>query len=516
MKSSNKTKQFNLQTYKFEIAFLPYDGDPLYLNPDAVLQLVLEDDLMTWYRRGMVMFQNGYESFERTLDLKKSKGIIEQTKLSDMNKSGYIFRNDGKDRISIKIKPILNEGHVTGLIEPEDDNWLIDFVGNIYDFEEPMVSDLGSKVKKVYFWDEKFQKMIEKDLFWSSSTSILNEKTQTAEYDPKNATDYERKMLTGIAIKDILTNYMLFDVDENNFDKGSTEIFHTAPNQSNVWENLNYLLENHFSDITLKSGNNDICIFIFDRTTKKFKLMPLSKIFEKAGKQVDKPKEYQIEHLVLEDIGESEESKDAGKLWMAPVLKQYDPNIDVKITRLKKYAFSDMAGVDSMREMVTTAIHTYDHKNKTFTKSVNNSLITNLSKNLKTDYIEPFLFSKTPQTLINLNKVKTNNLKVNSKHTPIANRKILDKLGHGNLILKSIMLNLCLTVELEGATHRKPARFIGVDRVTNNNSEFDYKLGGQWFIVSVKHNFFKNTYANEVVLVKPQVFDKINVNETIE
>jgi len=383
-----------------------------------------------------------------------------------------------------------------------------------------MVSDLGSKIKKLYFWDEAFQKMLERDLYnkneaiWSTATSTLNENTTITNYDAKKASDFQREMYTGDAIRDIIVNYLGFDVDVENFDKGSTRLFHTAPANSNVWDNISYLLENHLSEIPLKSENYDLCVFIYDRFEKVFKLLPLSKIFEKAGKAVKAPGDYQIEHLILEDIGELKSSP-ADKLWMAPILEQYDLKVDVKITKLKKYAFSDMAGVDSIRDMVTTAIHMYDHKNKTFVKSVSKSIISDLEESLKTDYIEPYLFYRSPESHINMNAVKNKNLRVNHVFTPITSEKSAERRGHANLILKSILLNLCLTVELEGSTHRKPARFIGVDRLSNNNSEFDYKLGGQWFVVNVKHNFFKNSYANEIVCVKPQVFDKIPVKEDI-
>ena len=513
MNDKNLTKNFNMQNYRFEVTLLPYNEDPVALNPDVVVHLVLEDDLFRWYRKGFIVFQNGYEMFERSLNPQKAAGVVDASTLRDGNNDGYVFRNDGKDRINIKIKPIISEGTESNLQEPPDSTWLIDFTGNIYDFEEPMVSDLSSKVKKIYFWDEAFQKMLERDLVWSTATSILNENKQSSSYDPKIASDDNRKMYTGTAIKDILENVMKFEVDSENFDIGATKIFHTAPNESNVWQNIMYLLDNHYASISLKSKNNDVCIFLYDET-KKFKLMPLTKIFEKAGKDKDNPKEYQIEHLLLEDYGTL--TPEADRVWMAPILEQYNDSIDVKITKLRKYSFTDMAGIDSVRDMVTTAVHTYDRRNKTFTRAVANSIIENIPENLKTDYIEPFFLSKSYETLINMNNVKKENQKVKSLHTPIASKTSVERMGHGGLILKSIFLNLCLSVEMDGSTNRKVARFIGVDRMSNNDNEFDYKLGGQWFIVKVKHNFFRNTYANELVCVKPHIFNKIPVEENID
>lgn len=504
----------------FEISLLPYGGEEVFMNPDAVVQLVLEEDLFFWAMKGFIIFQNGYEMFERSIQKRSVMGILDASTLSQLNADGYIFRNDGKDRIRIRVKPIKSPYIDDPAIEePPDSHWLIDFTGNIYDMEEPMVSDLGSKVKKIYFWDERFQKMLERDLYneeeaiWSTATSTLNESVQNnPNYDPKNATNLEREMFTGDAIKDIILNYLDMSVDEESFDRGSTRIFHTAPANSNVWDNISYLLDSHLSELALKSSNYDVCVFIYDRYEDHFKLMPLSKIFEKAGDEIKTPGEYQIEHLLLEDMGRTDQ---ADRMWMAPIKEQYDPRIDVKITKLKKYSFSDMAGVDSMRDMVTTAVHTYDHKNKTFVKSVENSVISDIPEKLKTDYIEPNFLYRNPETHINMNRIKNENLRIKNAFTPISKLRCLDRKGHANLIFKSVLLNLCLTVELDGSTHRKVARFIGVDRLSNNENEFDYKLGGQWFVVNVKHNFFRNTYSNELVCVKPQVFDTIPVEENV-
>jgi hypothetical protein len=516
MSEERKIKQFNLQNYLFEVSLLPYGGDEVFINPEAILQLVFEDSLFHFSKKGFILFQNGYEMFEREVDVNNFYGKIGSKELSDMNKEGYVFRNDGKDKIKIKIKPIKSkESEAADLEEPPDSVWLIEFVGNIYDFEDPMVNELSSKCKKLYFWNENFQKMVERDLDWSTATSTLNENTKKPNFEAYLAKDEEREMLTGEAIKDILKNKMGFEIDEAEFDKGSTKIFHTANGQSNVWRNIEYLLENHLSEKVLNGEYYDICFLQYNEKTKQFQLTPLTKIFEKAGNDVNNPKEFQVEHLLLEDIGNLT-GDNINENWMAPILKQYDPEKDVKIVKLKKYSFSDLSGVDSLKVLITTPIFMYDRKNKTFKKSVEKSIISDIPKNLEKDYIEPYFLFKEPATHINLNKVKKQNLKVNNIFTPIVNEKVLEKLGHSRLIFSSIFLNLCLTVESEGSTIRRSGRFVGVDRLTKNNTDFDYKIGGQWFIVNVKHNFFKNSYSNEITCVKPHTFKKIQVEEDID
>ncbi len=330
-------------------------------------------------------------------------------------------------------------------------------------------------------------------------------------------------MFTGDAIRDIFENTMGFEIDENNFDKGKSKIFHTAPVGSNCWDNIYYLWTNHLSESQLPSQNFDISIIMFDDDNKKYQFMPLSKIFEKAGNIVEEPGEYQIEHLIIEDVINITDSKDktvkaqkVDQVWMAPILKQYDPEYqrDVKIHKLKKYSFTEMSAVDSIRTLVTHSIFAYDRKNKTFSKNTKKSQIKDLPKYLQEDYIDGLFWKKgQDNTSINLNAIKNENIKTKYEFTPISNVDVVERLGHGNLILKSILYNLCLTVELEGSTNRKVGRFIGVDRFHNNENEFDYHVGGQWLVVRVQHNFFRNTYVNEINLVKHHVYDKITFNK---
>lgn len=518
-------KMFNSQFYRFEIKILPYEGDEITLNPDALIQLVIEDDMFFWPKRGFIVFQNGFDTFEGAVDTEVLDGLLDAKQIQiykDKNKQGFIFRNDGKDRISIKVKPIIAIPDADlanandALEEPNDRGWLINISANIYDKEDPMVNKLTDKIKKLYFWDERYQKMLERNLEWSTATSKLNPNSYKNPYTLK---DSERTLLTGEAIKDILVNNMGYTIDEDNFDKGSTKVFHNSPSDYNVWDNIDYLLSNHASEKKLKSENSDICIFTYDNFTDKFQLMPLQNILNKAGNDVNNPKEYQIEHLFLEDMAEMDTGSSAGSVWMAPFLDKLDMNKDVKMCKIKKYSFVDMAGIDSVNSIITTASHTYDSRTKTFIKNCRQSQIANIPNQIKNDYIQPYMLGgkggASPYLNLNLNKIK--NKKVANYYTPVPNKNVLNKLSYGKLVNKSFFLNQSILLELEGSTNRKIARFVGIDRLINNNTnEFNGKLCGQWLITYVKHNFYKNSYINELICIKPHTYEKINIREDIE
>lgn len=525
MSTPTHTKQFNLQRYLFDITFLPYGSEPVKINPDAVIHLVLEEELLNWNTKGFIIIENSHEIFQRATTAQVlNNSRLKAKEKRDIPKDGYIFRNDGKDRIHIKIKP-LNFSNNPEYIEIPDKGWLIDFKCTIYDFEEPMVQEFGSKIKKLYFWDEDWQKLIERNTFnsengiFSTATSKLNPNNKDSKFDPAQATDEQRTMFTGDAIKDILQNTLNFEIDEDNFDKGKSKIFYTSPTGSNCLDTINYLWHNHLSEVLLPSGSYDLSLLLKNRDTKKYEFTSLSKIFQKAGVVVDAPGEYQIEHLILENIGQNEQEenqKQPATNWMAPILLKYDPEYqkDVKISKLQKYSFAEMSAVDSMRSVVSRSVFVYDRKNKTFSKNTSKSQITDLHDNLQNDYInDKFLIKGNQNVQINLNQVKSKNLKTQHVITPIVSENVVERLGHVDLMLKSILFNSALTIELPGSTNRRVARFIGVDRYDFNDTEFDYTLGGQWLTTKVKHNFYRNNYINEVQLIKHQVYNKIVFNK---
>ena len=55
MSTPTHTKQFNLQRYLFDITFLPYGSEPVKINPDAVIHLVLEEELLNWNTKGFII-----------------------------------------------------------------------------------------------------------------------------------------------------------------------------------------------------------------------------------------------------------------------------------------------------------------------------------------------------------------------------------------------------------------------------------------------------------------------------
>jgi hypothetical protein len=512
-------KVYNLQKYFMEVKLYNPDtpaGKEFILNPEAIIQLVIEDELHFWPIRGFFIYENPYEGFERKMasnsDLDKSELDANiRAKLKEFQP--YVFRNDGKDFLEITIRPVLEDGKDLPIKSLPSDTWEMKYKCVIYDKEDIPVSNITQKMKKYYFWDADYQKMLDNTIQWSTATSTLNP-AKLPESQISQATDDQRKMPTGLAIQSILEDNG-FLVDKNNFNTGSTKIFYTSLEEKNIWDNIEYILDQHFSTQAATNNPtniNDLCIFDKDRSTNKFELRPVNEIFKKAGNQSSQPGIYQIEHLFFDETGDI----NANTPYKAPFLDKRDTAIDVKIAKIKEYQFVDMCANDNTTNFVTTPVHSYDFKNKTFAIHVSNSHIDLLAEKMKQIYIDNNLLTvHGSHPLITLNKDKKNNKRINPVYSIRSDLAAINRKGMGRLLESSLFLNQCLVFQVDGATLRRSGRFIGIDRQTFSDNTFDYKLCGQWFVTKVTHNFFQNMYNNEVTAIKMHSYENLNIKQDI-
>lgn len=504
-------KRFNEQMYFFELKLHNPDGGEVILNPQAVLQLVIEDELLFWPIRGFFIYENPMEMFERkpTNEEIMITGLPSAVSTGLKNLEPYKFRNDGNDFLDITIRPINEEGKDNTLTHIPPEIWEIRYKCVIYDKDDLPGPDLTRKVKKFYFWDADYQKMLEKSISWSTATSKINPSTLVPNYQASLATDEQRKMPTGLAIKSILQD-MNLSVDETNFDVGSTKIFYTAPHTHNVWDNLEYILNQHISSKNHNNDRVDLCLFDKDRFTQKFELMPMSKYFENAGHQTYVPGKYQIEHLFFEDMGAPRFNP-----LKSPILMTLTTDKDVKISQIKNYSFVDMAAGDNTEKMSTSPVYTYDFKTKTFGINFKYSNIQYLEESIKTNYIKDKVLSKGEYPLLTLNTNKLQNTKINPIFSVRNDVAAVQAKGLGKLLYDSLFLNQCLHFDVQGATMRRSGRFVAIDRQTFSDNNLDYKLCGQWFMTKIHHNFINDMYMNEVIAIKIHSYDNLNLKPNV-
>ena len=513
-------KIFNSQNYYMEVRLHNPDGDELYMNPAAIFQLVIEDNLIPWKAKGFLVYDNPYEVMERKMvsdQYLDNAELDAETRANLKGMKPYCFRNDGRDYLDIIIKPQIDKDAAIGDLSVFDnltDAWEINLKCVIYDKEDIEVPNITKKAKKFFFWDVDYQTMIENKVEWSTATSTENPtlKSKGSAYKPSLATDDERKMFTGDIIKSMLKDNNLLVGDD--FDAGSTKMFYTCYNDKNLWENINYILDQHLSEkIQNKEAldEHDICIFGKDRYTDKFELKPLYKYFEKAGNDPYIPKEYQLEHLYFDEVGDVIPSPNK-----APLLEEMSSTNDVKLGKIKMYQFVDLSSSDSTKCIATKPVISYDFKNKTFSINVEDSNVIALKDKLKKLYIDnKVLVNKQGEPLITLNQNKTSNNNINPIYSVRNDKEFILKTGLGSLLYTSMFLNGCLYFQIDGATIRRSGRFVGIDRETYSDNNLDYKLCGQWFVTSVTHNFFHNMYINQITAVKSYSYNTLKRNETV-
>ena len=509
---------YNNQKYFIELKLHNPDGDELILNPGAIFHLVIEDDLHFWPVRGFFIYDNPYEILERKMLSNQQlddSGLKADRRADLKNVKPYNFRNDGRDYLDITIRPELDEtagSDITIKTLPEN-LWELKYKCVVYDKEDIEVPDITQKAKKFYFWDVDYQTMLENKIQWSTATSTLNDKFKElgSNFKPSQASDEDRKMYSGDIIKAVLSeNGFLVTKNNEKFDKGSTKLFYTFFNDKNISENLNYILDYHLSE-KIKNrealDEYDICIFDKDRSTNEFELTPLYKFFEMAGNDPNLPKEYQLEHLYFE--GDSETVPSPLK---APLLDELTSTKDVKLGKIKSYQFVDMSAVDNTKMLVTTPVHSYDFKNKTFSINMADSNIENVFNKIKKLYIDnKVLVNGSGEPLLTLNNNKLTNKNISPIYSVRSDKQSILKLGVGNVLYSSLFLNGCLHYQIEGATIRRCGRFVGIDRQSYTDNNLDYKLCGQWFTTCVKHIFFHNTYLNQITAIKNYSYDKLNL-----
>ena len=500
--SDPTTIEFNKQVWQMEVSFNNFDQDVYKLSPKAITQLCIEDDLLSWPLRGYIIVNNTLEGFERSF-----KDIF------------YHVRSDGRDEITIKLIP-----KNTGSQSVSEKIWNITFTGCIYDVEDIAAPNRALKMKKFYFWDKRFQFLQEKNIEWSTATG-KRFKTSKPQPPISQTSDFKRGMLTGEAIASILSEAGYEEyIDLSNWDWGYSVINYTAKTEWSIWDNIQYILKHHISE-----QKQDICILKWDRGTEMWRLIPIYKLYEKAGKSA--PGELQREHLFFEDYNDktldgTDNIPTVPDPFKAPWLDSPSWDIDIKSTDYSKilsYRFSQPSGLDSSQALVTKPIYSHWHLHKQFDIDVTENEIQRVkNKHIKPLYVEKLL-SIGNYPVLPLNATKKDQKSIQPEFSPCStilpdnDRKIRSLLGRGKILQAGIFLNQCMTARLQGISYRQSGTFVGVDRIhESSTNDYDYQLCGQYLVTNVKHIFQQNKYVNDIVMVKIHAYKKLRDNEDIE
>lgn len=210
--------------FKFILNNQAVTSKPIPLRKQGVIDLLIVEkfDYLEGPPEGWITVRTGGEALEND-EFDNTAG---DPLFNALFSTSYVFRNDGRDELDIEIKPIAADGG-----ELSDDVWLIKYSFIIRDTEDIKSADNITKAKKFYLWDKNYQLLREKNVTFSTATAIAENVYQTI-----HATDDERTLPTGTAMLQLLKQNGFEDfVIEEEFDPGSTKIFHTSTPNGTMW-----------------------------------------------------------------------------------------------------------------------------------------------------------------------------------------------------------------------------------------------------------------------------------------
>lgn len=534
-------KQIGLQEYYIEVyLYNQLDGyEPFPVRFSSIDSFSIDESLYNWVTKGWIIINQDFEVLER--------GALETVVVengSDITlpsiKAPYVFRTDGRNKISFRIRPIGK--NINDEAYPRE-LWEMSFDFAIYDIEDLPTGTNQKKIRKYYFWDERYQIFSERNIEYSTYYTALKNTNFSGAIPPNYWTDERRAFNPNIVLQDILAtaanNPPVMDVnisnstsltrvgfsengsikspefpiggkdaiDDINWDLGNTsnKILYTSPANSTAIDDINYVLDHCISN------DNGPVFLDLGRTSvdKKWKLIGLSTLFKRSEQN-------QIERLIIED-----NVLNTGKprIPRAPTHSDSNSNsfnfTSPIASRITNYKFSPMVASDDAR-ITNSPIHSYDFStgqfNITFTGNTAQSVKDQMQAYGK-DNLYNFT-SKNPNSsnshiLLNMNLTKRQGYQINNV---FVSQKFYPKnLPQVKMMKDALFLNESISFQVQGLTTRTPGKFIFIDRLGSSGdlNPFDDRFLGQWMIVKVNHVFTQHDYITEVVAVKVDSFSQL-------
>lgn len=502
MKNPENPNSYNFNNQDYDFVFRLYNGiNDVYLSNTIWEDLYLEEDIFDWKIKGSVVIKSPYDSFER--ESEQAIALVG----GDKTKIVYKFRNDCRDTLFISIKPKITDAKDTD-IQLDDSTWRLELEAVIYDVEELQNDNYINKYKKLYFWEKTYQLMREKDCSFSTATVGENKNKDGIDQLDND----ERGLPTGVALAELLKTDETFKInsdltqDDEKWDKGTeqTKIYYSNPIGYKFIDALEYLYRYHVSS---ESNNFQPCILKFERAEKslqpkQFSLKPIKSYFEKAGNDIKNPKEYQIEHFFIYSHGEN--ANDV-PILKAPLNKE-SFKTELKgddFSTIRDYRIVDMSGLFYSENLCNYRVVSYnrsqgqtneesklstsDGYKMFYETTIKNNVVTNEDQDRLplTPFIKDGINTKT------INSLRTNSF------TRLADGK--------NIMIKHYLFsNLAISFNVKGSTHRQTGRFFAISKTNTNNTEYDNKLEGQYFLTNIIHHFSNSnrSYTNQLLGVK--------------
>ena len=504
--------------FKFKVVLINNDGRITKLRRGAIEELVIEDNILDWYHKGYLVFKNPQDFLERAVKSYKNDG-------SYIDMEPYLFRSDGRDYVYIEIDvPIGSDYAETTSLNSK--TYTIKLMCSIYAVEDiTSKGGINNKTKKIYFWDYRYQLMSEKNSYWDTSSALKRLHQPIFNRSASQLSNEDRSIHTGNAIKDIIKD--TFDQFppkfSSDFDVGSRRIFHCANAGDKVIDTLEFLIENHVSS---DSSNNQPCILSLDRFTDEWSLLSIGDYYKRAyikssSNRPGEPGLFQQERFFLgqESTGENAVRNISKTPTQSDgVINFHNPDVGI----ISDYEFTEMAGFDNATLLNSTMAHKYQSGQFNINQTIGDientraffkeNIVDHMLGDPKTGAVPSFIINKLRKQNKNIYNVYTGSDTTDEadiNHSAMA-------FGRNKTLQTILFMGNTIKFNVKGMTNRRTGRFIGIDRnASYDESPFDSKLLGQYFVTSVIHSINRNGYHNQVMGVKPYYFKDLEFNESI-
>jgi len=498
--------QINNNFYIFEVCLVNYDGRLKVLNPQAIKELVIEDDLTSIFHKGYIVLDNKYDNIERT-------AVIQDTVASD-NLKDFFMKGDCRDVLRVTVLPKVISGPATSYDDAILQSFLLNFEFAVYHEEDVRDENIDSKTKKLYFWDLHYEILREKNSYFSTCNQL---NTPNVAY----LSNSDRSVATGAALSAALlealpaTEGYKINISKD-FDPGAATIFFSAPAQYKAIDTINYLLFRHVSTADNKF---DPCILRLERYPSEFSLISLAEYFKGAvygSGSNNLPGRFFLEDYKIVGFENTVGSETPGISFTLSkgFSPQFAPYFNT-IGNINTYSFDNMSGQFTQDELVPKIVNFYGYNDKLFEIDSERNSTTSNFDTIKNNYCV-FGDNKASPKVQNLipgdYREKNKNVRYAFASVEVSPDQRLS-LGRTKFLYDYILNSNLFIFKVTGSTHRQAGRFISISRDTSiPESDFDKKILGIYLIVNVKHNFQNAVYTNELVCVKTYLEDNVFLN----
>jgi len=495
------------QNYKVGLRLINYDddGNELYTHNFkwmGIKQLDITEDIGNWAIEGQLFYLDTYAVAERKINsnekISNNSDMTAEEKQEAKNKT-FLYQNNCKDFLDIYIRQQFNPGQNDDVNKVElPDFWCLSGRFVVYDREDIRgVED--DACTRLMFCDQDLIKMKTIRPVWCTATCPENKDMQ--DVDPNKATDYQRSMYTGDAIKALLTTYG-FKIDDKWWDRGRNRIFFSNYDNKTLFECIEFLLKHHTGyDI------GDKCYLKKDYTTNKYTLISIYNYTLNAGNSEYAPGELQREHMFFQYLVGEDITTNPSVRYKAPLLTDRSYNVDIKAGPVTKYSYEEATPIAAVNSNIPIAVVNHNGL-KQFVVDTKYTP-DEIEKVIKEKYI-PNFYTNNGDIITHYTKDTKEYQVFSYQYTPYTENTERERLNLAGPLSRKLFTSLVLTIGTIGMVFRHPGTFLGFDRNGWADNNYDNRLCGQWFITNVAHHFENGQYINQITGVKIHSFEKMS------